>query len=78
MVSQVTETQVFTLFAGLDENESYVNIPNKFFKLAADHLAVPFSKIYNESIMTENVPDIFKVSRITPILKSGSAYEPGN
>ena len=63
----MTETQVFTLFAGLDENKSYINIPNKFIKLAADHLAMPFSKIYNESIVTGNVPDAFKVSRITPI-----------
>jgi len=28
--------------------------------------------------MTGSVPDIFKVSRITPILKNGSACEPGN
>ena len=28
--------------------------------------------------MTGTVPDIFKVSRITPILKNGSACEPGN
>ena len=77
-LSQVTETQVFTLFAGLDENKSYINIPNKFIKLAADHLAMPFSKIYNESIVTGNVPDAFKVSRITPIFKNGSACEPGN
>ena len=28
--------------------------------------------------MTGNVPDIFKVSRITPILKNGSTCEPGN
>ena len=56
----MTETQVFTLFAGLDENKSYINIPNKFIKLAADHLAMPFSKIYNESIVTGNVPDVYK------------------
>ena len=74
----MTETKVFTLFAGLDENKSNINIHNKFIKLAADHLAVPFSKICNEFIMTGNVPDIFKVSGITPILKNGSACEPGN
>ena len=28
--------------------------------------------------MTGDVPDIFKVSRITPILKNGTACEPGN
>ena len=77
-MSQVTETQVFTLFAGLDESKSYITIPNKFIKLAANPLAAPFTKIYNESIMTGSVPDIFKVSRITPILKNGNACEPKN
>ena len=77
-MSQVTETQVFTLFAGLDESRSYINIPDKFIKLAANPLAVLFTKIYNESITTGSVPDIFKVSKITPILKNGSACEPGN
>ena len=43
-------------FAGVDETN-----PNKFIKLAADHLATPFSKIYNESSMTGNVPDILKM-----------------
>ena len=40
----------------------------KFVKLAANHLAALSSKVCNESIMTGNVPDIFKVRRITPIL----------
>ena len=31
VVSRVTETQGITLFAGLDENKSYINIPNKFY-----------------------------------------------
>ena len=45
--------------------------------MAANHLAALSSKVCNESIMTGNVPDIFKVRRITPILlKNGSAYEP--
>ena len=40
---------------------------------------MPFSKIYNESIMTGIVADyIFKIPRISPILKNGSTCEPGN
>ena len=50
---------------------------NKFIKLTANHHAASSSKVCNESIMTGNVPDIFKVRRITPILlKNGSAYQP--
>ena len=30
VMSPLSELQVFTLFANLDENKSYINIPNKF------------------------------------------------
>ena len=64
VMSPLSELQVFTLFSNLDENKSYINIPNKFIKMAASSLASPFPKIYNESIETGIVPDIFKFSRI--------------
>ena len=41
-------------------------------------LASPFTKIYNESIETGFVLDIFKISRITPVYKNVSVFEPEN
>ena len=46
--------------------------------MASLPLSVPFTQIYNESIATGIVPDSFKVSRITPIFKSGTETDPGN
>ena len=45
--------------------------------MAANSFASPFTKIYNESIETGIVPDIFKISRITPVYKNGSICEHG-
>ena len=74
----VTEPQVFTLLSGLNERKSYTNIPIKLIKMASGLLTSPFTKIFNESIATGSVPEVFKVSRITPIYKSGSPTELGN
>jgi hypothetical protein len=37
-----------------------------------------FTSIYNESISTGIVPDILKISRVTPIYKSGTITNPSN
>jgi len=47
-------------------------------KIASGLLSVPFTQIFNESISSGIVPDIFKISRITPLFKSGNATDPGN
>jgi hypothetical protein len=48
-------------------------------KIASHLLCKPFVKIYNESISTEIVPEIFKISKVTPVsYKSGVTTESGN
>ena len=37
-----------------------------------------FTNIYNESFNTGIIPDILKISRITPIYKSGTVTNPNN
>ena len=59
-IAPVTEIQVFTLFAGLEENKACLDVPNKLIKLASGPLSVPFTKIYNESIALGVVPEISK------------------
>lgn len=46
--------------------------------MQANHFRFRLHKSNNESISTGIVPDIFKISRITPIFKSGTVTEPGN
>ena len=77
-LSPITEAQVFTLFSSLNENKTSLNIPNKLIKLASEPLSKPFTVIYNESVLTGKVPELFKISKITPIFKSGIVTELGN
>ena len=77
-LAPVTQTQVFTLFAGLKENKASFIVPNKLIKLATEQLSAPFTEIYNESILSGEFPEIFKISKVTPIFKSGSLSELGN
>ena len=77
-LSPITEAQVFTLFSRLNENKTSLNIPNKLIKLASEPLSKPFTVIYNESVLTGKVPELFKISKVTPIFKSGTVTELGN
>ena len=57
-LAPVTQAQVFTLFAGLKDNKASLNVPNKLIKLASEPLSMPFTRIYNESILSGKVPAI--------------------
>ena len=78
VMENVTEAQVSNLFKNLDTNKSSIDIPNKLIKIAAEPLSVPFRQIYNQSIETSIVPNILKVSRVTPVYISGDATDPAN
>ena len=47
-------------------------------KLATKQLSAPFTEIYKESILSGEFPEICKISKVTPIFKSGSLSELGN
>ena len=49
-----------------------------YIKLATEQFSAPFTEIYNESILSGEFPEIFKISKVTPIFKSGSLSELGN
>ena len=74
----VIEPEVSTLFKTLDANKSSIDIPNKLIELAADPLSVLFTQIYNLSIETGIVPNVMKVSRVTPVYKNGDVTNTGN
>ena len=54
-LAPVTQTQVFTLFAGLKENKASLIVPNKLIKHATEQLSAPFTEIYNEPIFSGGV-----------------------
>ena len=77
-MSPVEVTQVSRLFQNLNENKTSLDIPNKLIKIASEPLSIPFKHIYNQSITNGIVPDVFKISKVTPIYKSGKVTNPGN
>ena len=68
-MENVTEAQVSNLLRNLDTNKSSIGIPNKLIKIPAEPLSVPLTQIYNQSIETGIVPNILKVSQVTPVYK---------
>ena len=77
-LAPVTQVQVFALFAGFKDNKASLNVPNQLIKFASELFSMPFTRIYNESILSGEVPAIFKISKVTPIFKSGSMSDLGN
>ena len=61
------------LFSNPNERKASLDIPNKLIKLARHELSKPFSYIYNQSIVQGIVPNVLRVSRVTPIFKFGDA-----
>ena len=55
-----------------------MDIPNKLVRLASKTLSKPFAFTFNKSISTGIVPDVFKVSKVTPVFKSAALSDPGN
>ena len=59
-------------------NKASIGIPNKCIKLAANHIGEALTEVFNHSLVQGIMPDILKVSRVTPIDKGGDAVDPSN
>ena len=77
-MSPVTNAQVLNHILTLDKNKASLDIPNAMLRMIAPIISPAFTNIYNESLNTGIVPDILKISRITPIYKSGTVTNPNN
>ena len=79
-LSPVAEEWVANFFSCLiNDKKSSLDIPNyKLVRLASKTLSKPFAFIFNKSISTGIVPDVFKVSKVTPVFKSGTLSDPSN
>ena len=78
VMTSVTEYQVQCLFNGLDGSKTSISVPNTLIRMASSILSPLFTTIYNESINTGVVLDILKISRITPMDKSGNSADPNH
>ena len=70
--------QVELALSGLDRHKATIDIPNYLIKIASNLLSTPLTNLFNESIESGIVPDIFKISKVTPVFKTGTVTDPGN
>ena len=54
------------------------NLPTQFYKVTNSFVRFPLSIIFNLSVQTGELPDIWKVASVTPIFKKGLPSHPTN
>lgn len=65
-VHSILKTLDITKSAGPDTLEPF------FLKLAADFIALPLTHIFNLTLVTNNIPKIWKSAYVLPLLKRGA------
>ena len=63
---------------GINLNKSTIGIPKKCLKLASSRISECLTSIFNQSLQQGVVPDILKISKVTPIDKGGEITDPSN
>ena len=63
---------------GTNLNKATIGVPRKIIKLASSHLCESLTYIFNQSLQQGVVPDILKISKVTPIDKGGEVADPTN
>ena len=63
---------------GLDLNKSSIGVHSRCVKLSCPFISEALTKIFNHSLEQGIVPDILKISKITPVDKGADAADPMN
>ena len=70
--------EVYDLLMGTNLNKATIGAPWKIIKLASSHFCESLTYILNQSLQQGVVPDILKISKVTPIDKGGEVRNPTN
>ena len=70
--------EVQDIIMGLDHNKSSIGVPSRCVKLSCPFISEALTNIFNHSLEQGIVPDILKISKITPVDKGGDAADPTN
>ena len=74
-LSRVDSAQVELALSGLDRHKATIDIPNYLIKIASNLLSTPLTNLFNESIESGIVPDIFEISKVTPVWCSDRPWQ---
>jgi len=71
--------EVYNLIMGINLNESTIRIPKKkCIKLAFSQVSECLTSIFNQSLQQGVIPDILRISKVTPINKGGEITDSAN
>ena len=70
--------EVTDLINNINTNKASIGIPAKCFNLACPNIIAPLASVFNLSLLQGVVPDILKISKVTPIDKGGETSDPTN
>ena len=70
--------EVYDLLMGTNLNKSTIGVPQKFIKLSLSYISECPTYIFYQSLQQGIVPDILKISKVTPIDKGGKVTDPTN
>ena len=68
----ICECKVYDKIMNLKVEKSTIGIPRKCLKPAANHIYEALRIVFNNSLQLGIFPDIFKISRVTPVDKGGN------
>ena len=63
---------------GLKLNKSFIGTPPKCIKLACNFISEPLTRLFNLSLSQGIMPNLLKISKITPVDKGGETTDPTN
>ena len=78
MFRAICTEEVSDLIQGLKTSKASIGPPTKCIKLANQQISTALALVFNNSLAQGIMPNILKLSRVTPVHKSGDSSVPEN
>ena len=76
-LSPVNSAQIELAHSGFGRHKANIDIPHYLIKIASNLLSIPLT-VFNNSVESRIVPDIFKISKVTPVFRASALTDPCN
>ena len=78
MFRGICTQEVYDAITNINLQKSTIGTPQRCIKLARNYISEVLTIIFNESLLQGIVPDVLKVSKVTPVDKGGEVMDPSN
>ena len=76
MFRGICSKEVYDAITNINLEKSTIGTPQRCIKLARNYISEVLTIVLNESLLQGIVPDVLKVSKVTPVDKGGEAMDP--